>query len=152
MTNDSRTAKDGWTKLDAAKRDQLFAAIAPATCVENIGLDYGGTLAFEDLYTHENTLLGVGGFGLVIPALEKRTKAAVAIKVLNINSYMRAAGAGDRTLRRQESTAVRIERHLNLLKTETDIMQNTSHPNVIEFVRVLHELLWHRCIKLQITS
>ncbi len=131
--------EESWGSLSEEKRDKLYAAIAPATCVENISLDYNGTQCFEDLYEHQRKLLGVGSFGLVIPVVEKKTKMPLAIKVLNLQKYLLFENAENRReLLRRESMALKVEQSLSFLKNEVDIMRSLAHPNIIEFVRVPH--------------
>jgi len=121
--------------------DKVYNAIAPATSVENISLDYNGTVCFGDLYQYDGKIIGAGGFGVVLLARDKSNNDDVAIKILNISRYL-LSGTENRKDMGRESIALSVERSLNFLKNEVTIMQGTLHPAIIR-LRKVHKSQHH---------
>ena len=124
--------------MEPTLTDKLTAAISPATSVENISLDYNSTLYLGDVYEYTNTVIGAGGFGVVILAIDRSTREEVAIKILNIQRAM-LLDIEDQgsTMQKMDSIAVKVERSLRFMENEVSIMRQVAHPNVMRSQKVL---------------
>jgi len=109
-------------------QEKLLRAIYPATSVGNVSLDYQGNLFFNELYDYNDSIIGAGGFGIVLAAIDKHTHTKVAIKILNINEYIKTSTT--------EGSSFKVQRNLNFLRNEVTIAQEFSHPSIISVKKV----------------
>ena len=119
--------------MESKLEDRIFSAISPATSIDNIILDNENSF-FSDLYDHNNHIIGAGGFGIVLLAVDKGSQEQLAIKILNINKYLLPMpGIKER---RRESIAFQAERNYGFLTNEVKIMQGLTHKNIVKLVKV----------------
>ena len=114
----------------------LKEIILPAKAVKEINLDYSETTTFSDFYDFNGKIIGAGGFGIVILAIDKRTFEEIAIKILNMEKYLKVSPDSF------ESPSYKLERNINFIKNELKIMQSLSHPCFIK-VRKIYQTQYH---------
>ena len=117
--------------------DKLFAAIAPASSVDNISLDYNGSEYLSDIYSYDGTIIGAGGYGVVIPVTDKKTMVEYAVKILNIQKYVMLGNLEGKSKGfERASLTLHVEKSLNFLKNEMKFMQDMSHPSIVKLSKV----------------
>lgn len=127
---------------------QFKKTIAPATKIEHLYLDNTKSITFSDRYAFSGEILGAGGFGIVVLAADKHSREDVAIKILNIESYLNA-GVNKTDISREDE--LQIERNLNFLENEVKIVQQLEHPSIIK-VKKIYKSLYHVLIVMEVAK
>jgi serine/threonine protein kinase len=125
--------------------DKLYSIISPAQSVDDILLDYNGTLTFKDLYDYNGQVIGTGGFGVVLRAIDKMTHEEVAIKILNIEDYVKSSSEN------AETRYFKVEKGLKFLRNEVTISQGYCHKNIMKVKRV-HRTQQHVLIAMELAK
>lgn len=126
------TAKLHRRRLKPEIIDKLNNIISPAERIDELKLDFNGTLLFGDLYDYNGQIIGAGGFGIVIQAIDKITHEEVAIKLLRIEDYFKTSDES------AEEMYFSVERGLKFLRNEMTISQECSHKSIMKVKRVHH--------------
>eukprot|EP00826_Nyctotherus_ovalis_P061340 TRINITY_DN8720_c0_g1_i5.p1 TRINITY_DN8720_c0_g1~~TRINITY_DN8720_c0_g1_i5.p1 ORF type:complete len:248 (+),score=35.37 TRINITY_DN8720_c0_g1_i5:120-863(+) len=133
------TTKPFSRQLNSKALSKLHAIISPAKTVDTILIDYTKSLSFSDLYDYNGQVIGAGGFGVVLQAIDKTTCEEVAVKVLSVADYCRSE---------QRKGALRVERGLSHLRNEVAIAQECVHENIMK-VKKVHRTQEHVLIVME---
>jgi len=98
--------------------------------IEDLPLDYSANSSFSDIYSFRK-ILGAGGFGVVISALERKYNRQWAIKI--ISKYLAN------------------EYQMQAIKFEAKLVSSLSHDNIVRFYKT-HESKYHQLIVMELTA
>ena len=125
--------------------DKLHSIISPAKSVNDILLDYNGTVTLKDLYDYNGQIIGAGGFGVVLQVINKVTHEKMAIKILNVEDYVKSSSGNEETKYFKE------EKGLKFLRNEVTIPQGHCHKNIMKVKRV-HRTQQHVLIAMELAK
>jgi serine/threonine protein kinase len=109
--------------------NRLAQELSPFT-IEDLPLDYSANTSFSDIYSFQR-VLGAGGFGVVVSALECRYDRQWAIKII--------------------SKDLASEHQMQAIKFEAKLISNLTHDNIVHFYRT-HESKYHQLIVMELTA
>lgn len=100
--------------INTTEISNKFNKLLGDTKLEDLPIDFLGTMVFSDLYSKEK-LLGCGAFGVVLKVIERKTSDEFAMKIMSKENMV---DSGNSSLE------------------EAQMLAKINHPSIIKLIRV----------------